>query len=41
MKTIKAILLIILGSFFIATGFAFAGESAPAASQAVSAGALR
>lgn len=28
MKTFKAIILIILGTFFIATGFAFAGESA-------------
>ena len=28
MKTIKAVLLIILGSFFIATGFAFAGDNA-------------
>ena len=27
MKNLKAILLIILGSFFIATGFAFAGEA--------------
>ena len=28
MKNLKAILLIILGSFFIATGFAFAAETA-------------
>lgn len=28
MKTIKAIILIILGNFFIATGFAFAGDNA-------------
>ncbi len=28
MKTIKAALLIILGSLFLATGFAFAGDSA-------------
>ncbi|OGS12950.1 MAG: hypothetical protein A2285_00350 [Elusimicrobia bacterium RIFOXYA12_FULL_57_11] len=28
MKTMKAVILIILGSFFIATGFAFAGDNA-------------